>query len=254
VYELSDEELIGKLKLMKGRAHVVLSNGSDKGGDGNSDAREELKAAHVDVYDRILGSKGLGHNKFAVVVSSKDDKAMKAWTGSTNWSPTGLCTQANNGILFNDPSVAGLYLDQWRRLRDAGSDFTSDLVGANAKSPRSIDGIDVWFTRVRNKSKKNVGQGIDIEALIGHVQNAKQMILYVMFQPGPDPLADIVKKSGEIYVRGVVSTVTADNREKFTLRGIDVESHEYETSLVQPEGIVKSFSDWVGRLHRVQSV
>lgn len=154
---------------MKGRAHVVLSNGSDKGGDGNSDAREELKAAHVDVYDRILGSKGLGHNKFAVVVSSKDDKATKAMTGSTNWSPTGLCTQANNGILFNDPSVADLYLDQWRRLRDAGSDFTSELVAANAKSPRSIDGIDVWFTRVRNKSKKNVGQGIDIEALIGHV-------------------------------------------------------------------------------------
>lgn len=78
------------------------------------------------------------------------------------------------------------------------------------------------------------------------------MILYVMFQPGPDPLADIVKKSAEIYVRGVVSTVTADNREKFTLRGIDVESHEYETSLVQPEGIVKSFSDWVAEVTRSQ--
>lgn len=252
IYELSDEELIARLKLLKQRAHLVLSNGSDKGGDGNADAREELKAAGVDVHDRILGSKGLGHNKFAVVVSTKGDVAMKVWTGSTNWAPTGLCTQANNGILFVDPKIAGLYFEQWGRLKDAGSDFTPDLVGDNAKSPHPANGTDVWFTRVRNKSKKNVGKGIDIEALIELVTGAKDMILYVMFQPGPDPLADIVVRASEIYVRGVVSTVTSDNREKFSLRGVDTESHEFETALVQPEGVVKSFSDWIGEVTRNQ--
>ncbi|MGY4433896.1 phosphatidylserine/phosphatidylglycerophosphate/cardiolipin synthase-like enzyme [Bradyrhizobium sp. F1.13.1] len=42
------------------------------------------------------------------------------------------------------------------------------------------------------------------------------------------------------------------NREKFSLRGVDTESHEFETAPVQPEGVVKSFSDWIGEVTRSQ--
>ena len=35
LYELSDKELIDRLKLLGDRAHLVLANGSDKQGDGN---------------------------------------------------------------------------------------------------------------------------------------------------------------------------------------------------------------------------
>src|SRR5947207_9922843 len=45
LYELSDDELIERLKLLAGRAHIVLSNGSDTHGDGNQSARAALKAA-----------------------------------------------------------------------------------------------------------------------------------------------------------------------------------------------------------------
>jgi hypothetical protein len=252
LYELSDQELIDRLKLLKARAHVVLSNGSDESGDGNKDARDQLNAAGVDVSDRLLGSKGLGHNKFVVVVSNNNNRAIKAWTGSTNWAPTGLCTQVNNGILIADPAIAALYLDQWHRLQDAGSDFPPELVADNARSPRTASGTDVWFTRVRNKPRHHTDNGIDIDALIDHVKSAETMILYVMFQPGPDPLADIIKRASDIYVRGVVSTVTPDNREKFQIKGIDLESQEYETALIQPEGVVSGFSEWLKEVTRAQ--
>jgi len=252
LYELSDDELIERLQHLRGRAHIVLANGSNKSGDGNKAARAALKKAKVDVHNRILGSKGLGHNKFAIAVEKKGEKPLKAWTGSTNWAATGLCTQANNGILINDAGVAAEYLAQWHRLADAGNDFPAELVSANAKSPHQAGGVDIWFTRVRNKSKKNTSPGIDIEALIEAVTGAKSMILYVMFQPGPEPLETILQRTTSIYVRGVVSTVTKNNEETFTLKGIDPQSHDYRTALIQPEGIVKSFSAWVTEVTRQQ--
>lgn len=31
--------------------------------------------------------------------------ALATWTGSTNWTPTGLCTQLNNGLLIDEAHI-----------------------------------------------------------------------------------------------------------------------------------------------------
>lgn len=128
----------------------------------------------MDVCDRLLGNQGLGHNKFAVVADAAGESASKAWTGSTNWAATGLCTQANNGILFEDAEVAQIYLEQWHRLADAERGFPAGLVEANAGSPRAAGAAEVWFTRVRNPSKKkDIPLGKDIQALIDLANGAR---------------------------------------------------------------------------------
>lgn len=254
LYELGDAELIQRLQLLRGRANVVLANGSSGSEDGNADARGELLDAEVNVVNRMLGSKGLGHNKFAVVVRTADTKALYAWTGSTNWAATGLCTQLNNGLLIQNEAIAELYLEQWDRLAAAQNGFPQTLVSANAESPRTVENIDVWFTRVRNPSTLHTEPGADIETLIDLVNNAQSVILYVMFQPGPEPLSSIMLKAQnpDIIVKGVVSTVTSLNEENFALLGIDKESKEYRTALIQPEGIGKNFSAWVEEVTRQQ--
>jgi len=118
LYELGDAALEDGLIALGGKLHLILANGSDKSGDGNAPARAHLNAAGIPTINRMLGSKGLGHNKFAVSSDSAGEpKAV--WTGSTNWSTTGLCTQINNGLLIEHPDVARLYRQQWDRLKDA---------------------------------------------------------------------------------------------------------------------------------------
>jgi len=257
LYELSDAELIQRLQLLRGRANIVLANGSNDSGDGNADARAKLLEAEVNVLNRMLGTKGLGHNKFAVVVRTADQTPLSAWTGSTNWAATGLCTQLNNGILFENEAVAQLFLDQWNRLAAAQNSFPATLISANAQSPRTVDDVDVWFTRIRNPPSSHHGQpppepGDDIKALIELVNSAQNVILYVMFQPGPQPLASILLKAQDpqIIVKGVVSTVTSTNEEQFTTLGVDRESKTYKTALIQPEGIGHDFSAWVQEVTR----
>jgi hypothetical protein len=151
LYELADEELVARLEALGPRAHLVLSNGSieprknesseqARKRDQNRKARTRLRDAGVDVEEthRFISPGALGHNKFLVIVDAQK-KAQRVWTGSTNWTTTGLCTQLNNGLLIENASVATAYLTQWEALRAAGSDHPDALVRANA-TPFEIGG------------------------------------------------------------------------------------------------------------------
>jgi phosphatidylserine/phosphatidylglycerophosphate/cardiolipin synthase-like enzyme len=132
LYELNDPELIAALTALGKSAHVILANGafSKKEPDENAAARETLRKAGVEVFDRMVTSGHFAHNKFAVICDSVG-RAKKVLSGSTNWTSTGLCTQANNGLIIQDPAVAGRFLQQWHSLQQAGNVFPKDLVAAN---------------------------------------------------------------------------------------------------------------------------
>jgi len=56
----------------------------------------------------MVSPRALGHNKFLVVCDG--DTPRWVWTGSQNWTRTGLCTQANNSVLIDDHQLAGRFL------------------------------------------------------------------------------------------------------------------------------------------------
>jgi phosphatidylserine/phosphatidylglycerophosphate/cardiolipin synthase-like enzyme len=77
--------------------------------DENKQVREDLKkSSQVRVFNRLVKSPHFAHNKF-VVFCDRNGNPEKVWTGSTNWTVTGLCTQTNNGILINDADIAAAY-------------------------------------------------------------------------------------------------------------------------------------------------
>ncbi len=262
LFELSDAELIAGLVKLGKNAHVVLANGSitAKKGEGapnarkrdeNADARKKLLKAKVDVslHDRFVSPGALAHNKFLVRMD-KNGKPVVAWTGSTNWTPTGLCTQLNNGLLIEDPSIAKVYLDQWKLLRKAKSAFPKELVTANSKPHAVGADVAVWFTRSSNKA--------DLAALDKAVGGAKQGVLFLMFMPGAAGLlTTVAKMSGDpkLYVRGVVSTlpngVGDESAVDVTMinNGVHTPLH---LDIVQPEGIKHAFANFAAEVTRQQ--
>lgn len=269
LFELSDHELVDKLVALGPRAHVVLSNGSitkksDETAaqahlrDENADARAKLIAASVDVEEtnRFTSPGPLGHNKFLVRTKS-DGTATAVWTGSTNWTPTGLCTQANNGLLINDAATADIYLQQWHRLRDAASGFPPALVDSNSAAhpvPGDATGSGtsstVWFTRSARQ--------VDLDALRAEVANAKQGILFLMFMPGATGVfADVMKRSAEpdLYVRGVVSELPhgRNDESQADVSLVDGDTtHQMSLDIVQPEGVAHPFANFVAEVTHKQ--
>ncbi|WP_342641619.1 phospholipase D-like domain-containing protein [Rhodoligotrophos ferricapiens] len=208
LFELNDPELVPLLQAFGKRAHIVLGNGSvrKKGQDANSHAREVL--ADCDLHDRMSAPRALAHNKFLVLCDA-DNKPQAVWTGSTNWTKTGLCTQANNAILVRNPVLARFYRDQWRLLAAAGDGTPDTLYESNA-SPRTTDtakGTTLWFTPLRGRR--------DLAYASELIAGAKHGILFLMFNPGPRGtlLNDIIELAlpgganhrPELYIQGVVN-------------------------------------------------
>lgn len=277
LYELDDDQLIELLCALGPRAHVVLSNGSiphktghsmaeERKQDQNADARAKLLAANVDVgeTDRFTSPGALAHNKF-LVRTDANGQLVSCWTGSTNWTTTGLCTQLNNGLLINDSTLAQEFLDQWHLLREVKSAFPKKLVDANSEPapfdvPAAAQGFaplpappapstgELWFTRTRG--------AVDLDALNEVVKAATTGILFLMFQPGAGGVLPTVQKAAEnptLYVRGVVSELPAAKHQPGQPEGgqqaditvvRDAKSQQLTLDIIEPEGNDHPLSHW----------
>ena len=262
LFELGDDELVAQLEALGPRAHLVLSNGSVQGKKGqpvaearkedeNAEARARLLAADVDVErtNRFISPGALGHNKFLVVTDAKA-RPLRAWTGSTNWTTTGLCTQLNNGLLIEDAQVAAAYLAQWRALREAGSSHPAALSAGNGL-PSLVGDASVHFTRA-------VGH-VDLTALREIVQGAQEGVLFLMFIPGSSGVLQDLQKLAEdrpdLLVRGVVSELPKGRQDEKTGRTTTVRVRLLGTpkdrveppklfDVVQPEGMTNVAGGW----------
>ncbi|HLG82411.1 MAG TPA: phospholipase D-like domain-containing protein [Bradyrhizobium sp.] len=226
LYELNDPELLAALKALGPNCHLILANGAfskKNDNDENSAVRAQLKGV-VDLHDRLVPQGHFAHNKFLVVCdSSRPPKPLKVLSGSTNWTMTGLCTQANNGIVVNDAKLAQYFVDEWNRLKDAGNGYPPGLAkqnggdGAAGKNTFEVDGVKItqWFAPTDKQE--------DLDHARKLIDGAKEGILFLFFNPGvfepddePDKwtlLQNILFRHHEgtptydpgLYIRGVVN-------------------------------------------------
>ena len=235
LYELDDEQLETALEKLGKRAHVVLANGSvkKKGLDQNKDARDRL-SGKIDLHDRMVSPRALGHNKFLVICDTKK-KPRWVWTGSQNWTKTGLCTQANNSVLIDDSDLAMEYRNQWDLLMNAGAETPKNLKAGNSQPRDPKVGkvpVRLWFT-------PTVGQ-VDLKEARKIIAGAKQAILFLMFNPGPkdsllNEIIDAARAGSagkRLYIRGAINqdpSTTSNPVELFDSK--NSEKADFETVL-----------------------
>jgi phosphatidylserine/phosphatidylglycerophosphate/cardiolipin synthase-like enzyme len=182
LYELNDPELIPALVKLGKNCNLILGNGAFKDNtpahnDENAAVRAQLRSK-INLFDRIVKKGHFAHNKF-VVFCDAANKPVKVLTGSTNWTTSGLCTQANNGIIIDDPAIAQDYFDAWTRLKTAGSNYTKDLVAGNSISKTlPVDGgtATPWFVVT------SAAQDLDHARKL--ISAAQDGILFLFFNPG----------------------------------------------------------------------
>ncbi|HYA97108.1 MAG TPA: phospholipase D-like domain-containing protein [Methylomirabilota bacterium] len=182
LYELNDPELIQELTSLGQRCNLILANGAFKsntppGNDENAAVRAQLRGK-INLFDRIVTKGHFAHNKF-VVFCDANGTPQKVLSGSTNWTYTGLCTQANNGIIVEDANVAADYLEAWNRLKDAENDYPPELVQGNSTaSTYTVDGCKItpWFV------KSSAAQDLQFARQL--INAASEGILFLFFNPG----------------------------------------------------------------------
>jgi phosphatidylserine/phosphatidylglycerophosphate/cardiolipin synthase-like enzyme len=214
LYELEDDELIDLLVSHQDRLELILTTAGSKppkkgSGDKttwditNAAVRAKLRPLlKKRLHDRMFNnSVHIGHNKFAVL--STDGKARAVWTGSTNWTHTGLCAQTNNTVIVESEPVAKAYLDYWTRLRDdklptpkpISAQLSCDqgpvLRTANTKSVTvPLDGnktsVQLWYSPNTAKTGTAESRTVppDLVRAYELMKGAKHAIFFLVFNPG----------------------------------------------------------------------
>lgn len=253
LFELNDPELIPLLQALGKRAHIVLGNGSvkHKGDDENADARHALRMC--DVRDRMTAPRALAHNKYLVLCDTHQTP-QAVWTGSTNWTETGLCTQANNAVLVRNAALARAYVEHWKALADAGDASPPGLFEENGTphTVRGLNGTTLWFTPMHGQA--------DLEQAGELIRGAKEGILFLMFDPGPrgtllSDIIDLASPSGQnydpdLYIQGVLNQNPGTAKNPVTLfnRGEKINSN---ADVVLPAAIPGPLEYWVKELKRL---
>ena len=182
LYELNDPELLAALLALGQNCHLILANGAFKkntppDNDENTAVRKTLKGK-VDLSDRLVPLGHFAHNKI-VIFCDKAGTPQSVLTGSTNWTVTGLCTQANNGLIINDATLAAYYLSEWKQIKAAGNAYPAAFATFNS-TPKTltVDGAKItqWFVPTTAAQ--------DLEYARKLISNAKEGILFLFFNPG----------------------------------------------------------------------
>ena len=248
LYELEDAELEKLILDNKARVHLILANtGPGEGGWDvrNAPARARLRSAlGARLQDRLFNnSTHIGHNKFVVHLDTAG-AAQAVFTGSTNWTSTGIAGQTNNALLIEDAAVARTFLGYWQRMHDgdalpAPTPLLSSPMGAsqqgaafrsaNASSvvvPLAAAGggasIETWFApnmpqrRKPTSKTKPTPVPPDLQAVYRLLRLAEEAILFLAFYPGQRGVdcligeaIDIGRKDPSLLVVGAVSSAQA---------------------------------------------
>ncbi|HET7886552.1 MAG TPA: phospholipase D-like domain-containing protein [Bradyrhizobium sp.] len=229
LYELNDPQGLEKQLQSNAKSRNVIL-GNEQGphsDDADASNRAALKAAGVNVIDRILGKGDIPHNKFMVL--SENDQPTAVLSGSTNWTSTGLCTQSNNALVIESKDVAQRYIDYWNALKadtDAADGDPHKLQSQalrtafdhsnNAKAiqnPIDLGGgvkVELMFSpNTPGKLAKNPKTPNDMGRVFELMDGAKQAILFLAFDPGNNSILDeagrMLAKKPDLFVRGALT-------------------------------------------------
>jgi phosphatidylserine/phosphatidylglycerophosphate/cardiolipin synthase-like enzyme len=117
-YDLNEPDLIDRLLKLarKGRIRMILDNAKlhhDTAKPTPEDQFEKLFVKAAGNKKLLLRGKfgRYAHDKVMIVYrkGAKTNSPLKALTGSTNFSVTGLYVNSNHILVYNDPQVAGFY-------------------------------------------------------------------------------------------------------------------------------------------------
>jgi hypothetical protein len=242
LYELEDAELQDLLVRHAAKLHVILSNsgeGDSGWDDRNAAARHALRAAGVDLQDRMFNNSGqIGHNKFVVHVPP-DGQPRSVFTGSTNWTSTGVAGQSNNALLIEDDTVAAAFLDYWGRMHDdvipapapvgpaenpfnatmnasyQGARFRSDNAAPQTATMTNGASVTTWFSPNMTSRRKGKTTPPDLVEVYRRMRQARDAILFLAFYPGQSGNDCIIGEAVEIGLKDrsliVIGAVSSPN-------------------------------------------
>ena len=156
----------GTYRSKEERGHVEKDWIPDEASDSASKAiekvsfhsREDAQTWQHSTFIERRHSSALMHNKFIILM--RNGMPLEVWTGSTNFTDSGIYGQSNVGHIVRDGSVAKKYLDYW------------NVLATDRPGRKWINGDEEQLTNVRRRenTKSHAGEKEPMDEFIENQQ------------------------------------------------------------------------------------
>jgi hypothetical protein len=178
-YDLDEPDFVRDLQKLGIRLRAFLDNAT---------LHTKKGALEIDAHNLLVKSAGaanvrqghfqrFAHNK--VMIQKKNGKAVKVLTGSANFSVRGLYVQANNILVFDDPTTAELYATAFEQAFTNAAKFSSSDI-ANGWKDIEVTGLPKLSVCFSPHKSGNVS----LDKVADAIQKAKSSVLFAVMQLG----------------------------------------------------------------------
>ena len=178
-YDLDEPDFVSDLQKLGLRLRAFLDN---------APLHTKKGALEIEAHTLLVKSAGaanvkqghfqrFAHNK--VMIQKRDGKAVKVLTGSANFSVRGLYVQANNILVFDDPTIAGLYEAAFEEAFTNAPKFSgSDIAkGWNDVNVTGLPKMSFCFSPHKSGD-------VSLDRVADAIQKAKSSVLFAVMQLG----------------------------------------------------------------------
>jgi phosphatidylserine/phosphatidylglycerophosphate/cardiolipin synthase-like enzyme len=206
-YDIDEPDIIKKLALFGPRLRAFLDNAPlhTKPGAVEPEVVQILKKSAGEKNIEIGHFKRFAHNK--VLIQKKNGKAVKALTGSANFSVRGLYVQSNNVLVFKDPEVAGLYEEAFDQAFNDPSTSQAQFPASHIASqyfsdvvnPADLPNWAIAFSPHQHAA-------VSLDRIAEEIQKADSSILFAIMElGGKGKVLDAIKHldTSSVFTYGV---------------------------------------------------
>jgi phosphatidylserine/phosphatidylglycerophosphate/cardiolipin synthase-like enzyme len=203
-YDLDEPDIIRCLAKLGTRLRLFLDNAAlhTKRGAVEPLVRELIEESAGSGNVRVGHFRRFAHHK--VFIQKRGGKAVKVLTGSANFSVRGLYVQANNVLLFNDATVAGLFQRAFDQAFDDPASF-ADADIAKGWHEIKVDGCpDCLVAFSPHKDHR-----ISLARVAEEIKNADHSVLFAIMElGGSGPVLDRIREldTTQIFSYGVTQS------------------------------------------------
>jgi len=202
-YDLDEPDFVRALVKMGKRIRLFLDD---------ADLHTKPGAREIEAFKAVSKSAGaanvtrgkfrrFAHNKIVIIRDKDRKKAIKVLTGSANFSVRGLYVQANNVIVFSDPTAANLYAQVFDTAFSAAKSSESKLTSLWEKSElsqkwfdiqtKSIPAVEVAFSPHKNPD-------LSLGKVSTAINGAQRSLMYAIMElGGTGSVVESIVKAGK---------------------------------------------------------
>lgn len=180
-YDLNEPDIVAWLERLGHRLRAIIDDSSKKKngkttghgatGSAESKAAKRLRASAGKDNVRRTHFKNLQHHK--VFIARRGGRPFKVLAGSTNFSFRGIYTQANNVLVFDDPSIAELFGKVFDAAFADPSAFNADALASKWHLVHVAGKPPVHFCFSPHKSSD-----LSLNPVRGAIDQATSSVLY----------------------------------------------------------------------------